>query len=414
MKNFITSKIHFTSISLFVFVFAFICLCLFAIYVFRQNFLFYSCKNGNYPLAKTALLLGSDVNQKNADYNNYSPLNFCASKNYCKIARLLLRNGANVNTKDGNNVTPLLNAVHLSYYEMAKLLLENGANVNAREGNNDTPLIKACINNKKKIIVLLVENKADVNCKNNQEYSPLFFLTRKGNLDIVKYLISKGAKIDINSDILLSACYSPSDNVEMIEFLLGKGFKLKPELLMATASQSTVNNVAFFIKRGLNVNSQDEWGLTPLMLACNDYTSGNSFSKVELLIKSGSNPNLKTKHLVAPSNLNYIISGNFPKGSTALMFVVQGQGQFGEMKTLKLAEYLLKHGADVNIVNSANETALDIALKWDDKKISTLLKKYGAKIAEELKKEPSTVGKHQVPGQKNPPPPPQENDSEKR
>ena len=49
-------------------------------------------------------------------------------------------------------------------------------------------------NNDIEIVKLLIENGADVNAKNEDGETALHLANRKGYLDIVKYLIAKGAK----------------------------------------------------------------------------------------------------------------------------------------------------------------------------------------------------------------------------
>lgn len=58
-------------------------------------------------------------------------------------------------------------------------------------------------------------------------------------------------------------------------------------------------------------------------------------------------------------------------GNTALMFAAQ----WGQLAS---ADYLLKSGADVSVVNAQGDTALSLALKNGHRDVVLLLRKFGA------------------------------------
>tara|TARA_Y100001968_G_scaffold308706_1_gene327800 strand:- start:588 stop:971 length:384 start_codon:yes stop_codon:yes gene_type:complete len=73
---------------------------------------------------------------------------------------------------------------------------------------------------------------------------------------------------------------------------------------------------------------------------------------------------------------------NSPNGSTALALAVA-------MQHYDMIEFLITNGADVNATSSMDKTVLDYAsgTSKKDKQIFDLLRKHGAKTAEELKAE---------------------------
>ncbi len=88
--------------------------------------------DGNIEEAKQQLANGADVNVKDKDYRNETPLQYAAQEGHKEVAELLIANGANVNAKVfGNGETPLQYAVQEGHKEIVELLIANGANVNA-------------------------------------------------------------------------------------------------------------------------------------------------------------------------------------------------------------------------------------------------------------------------------------------
>jgi uncharacterized protein len=132
--------------------------------------------------------------------------------------------------------------------------------------------------------------------------------------------------------------------------------------------------VETLLKRGLNVNEQDEEGCTALMLAIaarpihsmlglTQYEPGGSMEQrrriVRMLIEKGAKVNLKA-------------SGWFIKQETALMWAAA----VGDEEIIRM---LLAHGADVNAKDDSGNTVLDYADRHGHKKVMPLLRRAGAK-----------------------------------
>ena len=144
--------------------------------------------------------------------------------------------------------------------------------------------------------------------------------------------------------------------------------------LITAAGRANLEVVAFLIAQGADIDKKDAANMTALLWACGP--GGFQLSKVKvinLLLKNGASPN--TKGL---------------GGGTALMTSVHWNNFPG-------VKALLQYGANVNIINNDDQTALDRAqeklksrLSPDKKekvnKIINILKEHGAKTSMELKK----------------------------
>lgn len=149
-------------------------------------------KNGTIEQIKFLIEDGADVNSKNQDNNNDTPLHIAAGRGDIEIIKILLENGADVNAASADGSTPLI----LSHGpEALKLLIENGADVNAKNGFGNTRLHLAAHYGKTELMRILIENGADVNVKNNLGQTP-WDMTTEGvvNAEALELLKNAGAE----------------------------------------------------------------------------------------------------------------------------------------------------------------------------------------------------------------------------
>ena len=150
----------------------------------------------------------------------WSPLALACKKNYQNIVKLLVNHGADVNKKGKFYDSPLVIACRNNNFAIVKYLIEYG---NAKVDEDEAPLCYACSNGNQDLVYYLVEHGAKVNIKNidnnnsnndndndndddddddiyeniNKRFgSPLVNACKYGNINIIKYLIEKGADIN--------------------------------------------------------------------------------------------------------------------------------------------------------------------------------------------------------------------------
>lgn len=220
---------------------------------------------GNFvTITEQLLTYGADVNRRNIDGD--TPLILAAKNGHVDIVRSLIQDGADIDARDNEGNNALLIAIKNNQIDIIPLLLEAGINVNSANTYLDTALILAIMApSALTILDLLLKYGADLNIKNRYNRTPLWMACRQGNMEVVLYLIEKGSNIHDLDSKGSNLLYVASDNepINVLEYLLS-------------------------LKK-LDINNQNNEGLTPLMVAA----LGGRADKVKMLVQSGANINLK-------------------------------------------------------------------------------------------------------------------------
>lgn len=245
----------------------------------------------------------------------------------CKFVRFLLAQGA----QPGPQSFP--HAAESGSYEMCDLLIAAGADLNAAGGNSEgTALEFATLKGNMDLLKYLLRKGADV----NSQYA-LVYAVQFGNMAIVQLLIDLGADVnrsssDLNGvDTLLQRAVS-RNNVPLIRFLLHVGADINAPAseaegrtaLQFAAANGADNIVDLLLRRGADVNAPacSVYGVTALQAA----SVNGHYQTVELLLAKG-------------ADVEALASAG--GGITAL----QGAAGGGY---LRIAKLLLDRGADVN------------------------------------------------------------------
>ncbi|KAL7287864.1 hypothetical protein TKK_0017929 [Trichogramma kaykai] len=263
-----------------------------------------------------------------------SPLHLALAHKRTEVAKLLLKSGANPNSVNKRKLTPL----HIickrdrDNYDSVKMLFElsddkyRPVQVNARDELGNTPLLCTLFRRRINLFELLLRNGANPNIANADGWTPLHFMCRKYHDEVLMKIF-----FDINKEI-----------------------------------QQTVQ-----------IDSQDSWGRTPLHLALDD-PDVDKTRIIRALMKRGANPNLADTQGSTP--LHVLCKRRYSDDyKLAEMFFELGdenyqpmqidrQDEFGRTPLYlalcynyeKMAELLLRRGANPNLANSEGLTALHI------------------------------------------------------
>src|SRR5450759_4512327 len=138
----------------------------------------------------TIIILMLQVSWAAAD--SYDDLLTAIKLNDIRAADALFAKGMDVNTTDPGANTLLILAVRENHLDLVKRLLDRQAKVGARNRYGETALMFAAKGNLE-MVKLLVERGAAIN---QTGWNPLIYAAWQGKTDVVKYLLEKGAEID--------------------------------------------------------------------------------------------------------------------------------------------------------------------------------------------------------------------------
>jgi len=204
------------------------------------------------------------------------------------------------------------------------------------------------------VITFVEQAYTDVNSVDKEGATPLHWACLKNNLDIAKYLVEKGAQLDVANlteghTPLMWACVS--GNLRIVHFLLEQSANMyKVDVRGYNALHHAIQNnqplcAHYLISKGVFIDSKDNEGHTPLMWA--SYLDHEEC--VRYLISQGAD-----------------VTSTDNSGLTALHWAsLKGQ--------LKTAKVLLHHNADPKVKEQDGETPCKMAKRKGYGKVVALL-----------------------------------------
>jgi len=283
------------------------------------------------------------------------------------IIRLLMDAGAKLNVTDAAGASALMIACAGKHNEIVSFLLEKGADIHQVNKIGDTALFYASSTGNTEAARKLLAASANANAKNNLNRTSLMWAAREGHLEIVKMLLEAGAVIECED----------SDGIRLIQQSAFRGHKEITEYLLVrspneekfisleeAASAGLYDLVKNRLEAGADLNKRNSNGFSALDLSIM-YKHKNIFEMLISRVQSASDLGhalgvavlsdsleISQRLIAAGADLNF----KDETGSTPLMLAAS--------KNLpSITKLLLQSGADAEVENLANDTAVDIAQK---------------------------------------------------
>jgi ankyrin repeat protein len=205
------------------------------------------------------------------------------------MVKLLLEHGANPNSKITCWETPLQLAVDYENDRMLRILLEYGAEVSLSDWEGNTALHKAVSRHNMNAISLLAEYATNLELRNGKGETPLWTAVEWDGLALVDTLLSLGCSVqtrNLQGATLLHAAAESAGRGWSNHGLDRRSRAIREPAARSTVeapsdSESAISVIQRLISYGLDVNSRDKDGNTPLHAAAK---AANENAARELLV----------------------------------------------------------------------------------------------------------------------------------
>lgn len=298
-------------------------------------------------------------------------------------------------------------AIIMENIPIIQMLIENGADINLSD-LDDSPLTLA-IRTDERIAAMLIDAGANIEKgglgKYNMGNTPLAVAIERDNIELVKRLLSMGAKIQVgeSSNVLIAASGSMYRylNNDMLSLLIIAGLNVNQQTsdgftaLMGMAQCGNVEGVRNLIKAGADVSvkkNDDDYEHNYTALHNSLFFGGNSFYKdinsrfevVKMLLEAGADPNIKVRGQLLFQGDGGLIHGwgeysplmLSRDAEIARLLLDYGarideQGEYGRTALMiynlssyyyDIVQLLIERGSDINIQNKTGQTALHFAI----------------------------------------------------
>jgi ankyrin repeat protein len=211
--------------------------------------------DNNIDLVKLVLDYGGEINYRGGKY--HSAMRASVFGGNISAAHVLIKRGAEIDDEI------FLLAIEYKRKSIIPLLLEKGVDVNA--GNESGTALQLAIRSEDEVTtdILLSHSNIDVNAlgRTYEAITALYLAIQKKNKDLVKRLLSLGARINQPSDG--STCLSAAifhEDAEMLELLIAHGADInantpgQDSALMTACSRENKGLVQYLLEHGALVN----------------------------------------------------------------------------------------------------------------------------------------------------------------
>ena len=190
---------------------------------------------------------------------------------------------------------PIHIAIANGHLSIVRYLIEKqGVDIELIGIYNKTPLLYACENNQLQIVEYLISKGANIEARDQKQGTPLHYACINNCYPLVEYLISKSAPIEAkDNEIKTSLHYAcERDFLQIVTFLISKNANIEAKdkqywtpLHYASYCGQT-NIVKYLVSKGANKTARDNNNLRPYDLACKGWGADDSqINEIRNLLK---------------------------------------------------------------------------------------------------------------------------------
>jgi len=358
--------------------------------------------------------MGANIEAVNA--TGETPLFAAVKQDSPYTIKALLDSGGSLNARDSLGNSLLHAAVRWNAIKSAEPLLDKGLDINCHALNGKTPLHDSIRWWMTEIMLLLLRRGADIEVRDAEGNTPFMEAILAGNSPSMEQLFRRGADVktrNFKGDTALHITAS-MDRTDLSARLLAWGVSMHARNAQdRTPFQNAVTGSTMLIRTFLSsdrLNSQDDFGSTPLHIAVQERASSSTITTIldlgarqsmvdaegrtalrlaldldqlktaQLLANSGSDVFVTARDGKTPVEValakgadavsalfsGAAINAKDPSGNTALHYAAK-QGD------ASLISLLISLGANKAVKNIAAESPADIALRWKNQEALALL-----------------------------------------
>ena len=185
----------------------------------------------------------------------------------------LITAGADLQTRDNDNNTCLHLSAAKGHESVVRILLQHRIDVNIRGKHNRTPMMRAADGGHHSVVKMLIRNGADLNLKDKYDgWTALTAAAFNGHTSIVLELMEERGADNEDKDILEALEQAKRKKHKDCVLILDRGeiisdYETAEKVVLAATELGCPNVVSDLLRRGTNMDTQNDVGETPFQIA---------------------------------------------------------------------------------------------------------------------------------------------------